>query len=54
MKSPQSSQLLQAKTLEEAIEQYPEDAARELERLNFEEKMVDFVAGAWKYIDPNP
>jgi len=54
MKSHQSSQILHAKTLEEAIEKYPQDAARELERLNFEEKMVDFVAGAWKYIDPNP
>ena len=44
MKSHQSSQILHAKTLEEAIEKYPQDAARELERLNFEEKMVDFVA----------
>ena len=51
---PTSSPILRAKTLEEAIDQYPQDAVRELERLNFEEKMVDFVAGAWKYIDPNP
>lgn len=54
MNKPISSAILRAKTLEEAIEQYPQDAVRELERLNFEEKMVDFVAGAWKYIDPNP
>lgn len=54
MNKPANSSILRAKTLEEAIEQYPQDAVRELERLNFEEKMVDFVAGAWKYIDPNP
>ena len=48
------SRILTARTIEEAIEKYPQDAERELQRLNFEEKMVDFVAGAWKYIDPNP
>jgi predicted phage terminase large subunit-like protein len=43
-----------AANIEHAIKQYPEEALRELERLDFEEDMVSFVEGAWKYIDPNP
>ena len=43
-----------AKSLEEAIEEHPEAALLELERLDAEDNMVDFVEGAWKYIDPNP
>jgi predicted phage terminase large subunit-like protein len=40
--------------LSHAIEQYPEEALKHLERLEYEDNMVDFVEGAWKYIDPNP
>jgi len=43
-----------AANIEHAIKQYPEEALRELERLDLEEDMVSFVEGAWKYIDPNP
>jgi len=49
-----TSRILTPPTLDEVLEKYPDDVAKELQRLNFEEKMVDFVAGAWKYIDPNP
>lgn len=52
MKSDTS--LYRAKALEEAIEQHPEEALRELEKLDAEDNLVDFVEGAWKYIDPNP
>lgn len=48
------SKILHAKTMEEAINQYPEAAELELDRLNCEESLVNFVEGAWKYIDPNP
>lgn len=43
-----------ASYLDSAIEQYPEHALRELEKLDCEDNLVDFVESAWKYIDPNP
>jgi predicted phage terminase large subunit-like protein len=43
-----------AKHMEHAIKQYPAEALLALDRLNCEENLVDFVEGAWKYIDPNP
>ena len=49
-----NTQLYKAKSLEEAVEKHPDAALLELERLQYEENMVDFVEGAWKYIDPNP
>lgn len=54
MNKNNTSRILTPPTLDEVLEKYPDDVAKELQRLNFEEKMVDFVAGAWKYIDPNP
>lgn len=47
-------EILHAKTLEEAVEKHPDAALTELERLQYEDSLVDFVSGAWKYIDPNP
>jgi predicted phage terminase large subunit-like protein len=49
-----SSSILRAKSIEEAIDQYPDEAYAALERLNYEENLTDFVEAAWKYIDPNP
>ena len=43
-----------AESIEHAIDQYPEQALRDLERDEYEEDMVKFVEDAWKYIDPNP
>ena len=43
-----------AANLEHAIKQYPEEALRELDRMDMEEDMVSFIENAWKYIDPNP
>ena len=43
-----------AANLEYTIKQYPEEALKELDRMDMEEDMVGFVENAWKYIDPNP
>ena len=40
--------------LSHAIDKYPEEALKALDRGEYEDNMVDFVEGAWKYIDPNP
>ena len=49
-----NSKLYTARSIEEAISQYPDAAYEALERQNYEENLSEFVEGAWKYIDPNP
>ena len=49
-----SNAAFREKNIKHAIKQYPDEALMALERDQMEDNMVDFVQGAWKYIDPNP